>query len=115
MRAHVSFSFFLQLIGYAHLCYASERSEVDPVNRQMVLRTHNVSIFLSFLCIRGKKSTQAEKPLHAFSRFRNEMYRIVNDEVSLHYGVAAIRHGSFSFDFESAIDTLWRLRDYARR
>lgn len=45
MRAYVS-SFFLQLIGYANLCYASERSEVDPVNRQMVLRTHNVSIFL---------------------------------------------------------------------
>ncbi|KYN16976.1 hypothetical protein ALC57_10748 [Trachymyrmex cornetzi] len=34
----------LSLIGYANLCYASERSEVDPVNKQMILRTHNVSI-----------------------------------------------------------------------
>lgn len=31
------------LIGYANLCYASERSEVDPVNRQMILRTHNLT------------------------------------------------------------------------
>ncbi|KYN36321.1 Protein slowmo [Trachymyrmex septentrionalis] len=36
------------LIGYANLCYASERSEVDPVNKQMILRTHNVSICSSF-------------------------------------------------------------------
>jgi len=43
------FSFlFLQLIGYANLCYASERSEVDPVNKQMILRTHNVSICTLF-------------------------------------------------------------------
>lgn len=31
------------LIGYANLCYASERSEVDPVNREMILRTHNLT------------------------------------------------------------------------
>jgi len=47
MRAH-AFFFFLQLIGYANLCYASERSEVDPVNRQMTLRTHNVSTCFLF-------------------------------------------------------------------
>lgn len=49
---------FLQLIGYAHLCYASERSEVDPVNRQMILRTHNVS---TLLFVRK----WAEKPLYS--------------------------------------------------
>jgi len=48
MRAYVFFS-FLQLIGYANLCYASERSEVDPVNRQMILRTHNVSTAFLFI------------------------------------------------------------------
>ncbi|KYM80730.1 Protein slowmo [Atta colombica] len=36
------------LIGYANLCYASERSEVDPVNKQMILRTHN-TIYEKFL------------------------------------------------------------------
>ncbi|KYQ52926.1 hypothetical protein ALC60_08004 [Trachymyrmex zeteki] len=39
----------LYLIGYANLCYASERSEVDPVNKQMILRTHNALYNEKFL------------------------------------------------------------------
>ncbi|KAL2713311.1 protein slowmo [Vespula squamosa] len=29
------------LIGHAKICYASEKSEVDPVSREMVLKTRN--------------------------------------------------------------------------
>ncbi|XP_047367774.1 protein slowmo isoform X3 [Vespa velutina] len=31
------------LIGHAKICYASEKSEVDPVSREMVLKTRNFS------------------------------------------------------------------------
>ncbi|XP_043467242.1 protein slowmo [Leptopilina heterotoma] len=31
------------IIGHANICYASERSEVDPTNREMVLRTRNLT------------------------------------------------------------------------
>lgn len=33
------------LIGDANICYASERSEVDPANRQMVLKTRNLTFY----------------------------------------------------------------------
>ncbi|XP_035727573.1 protein slowmo-like isoform X1 [Vespa mandarinia] len=31
------------LIGHAKICYASEKSEVDPVSREMVLKTRNLT------------------------------------------------------------------------
>ncbi|XP_015177087.1 PREDICTED: protein slowmo [Polistes dominula] len=31
------------LIGHAKICYASEKSEVDPVNREMTLKTRNLT------------------------------------------------------------------------
>ncbi|XP_014606895.1 PREDICTED: protein slowmo [Polistes canadensis] len=31
------------LIGHAKICYASEKSEVDPVNREMILKTRNLT------------------------------------------------------------------------
>ncbi|KAG7188732.1 hypothetical protein KM043_008352 [Ampulex compressa] len=31
------------LIGHANICYASERSEVDPTNKEMVLKTRNLT------------------------------------------------------------------------
>lgn len=35
--------FTLQLIGTAKICYASEKSEVNPQHRQMTLKTRNLS------------------------------------------------------------------------
>lgn len=42
------FSLNLQFIGTPKVCYASERSVVDPIERQMTLKTTNVT-FGSFL------------------------------------------------------------------
>jgi len=61
------FFFFLQLIGYANLCYASERSEVDPVNREMILKTHNVSILFLFHLLSATK--RAVKLSHFATRY----------------------------------------------
>jgi len=33
-----------QIVGSTSVCYASERSEVNPSTRQMTLKTRNVSI-----------------------------------------------------------------------
>ncbi|XP_015584733.1 protein slowmo isoform X1 [Cephus cinctus] len=38
------------LIGHASVCYASERSEVDPTNRQMVLKTRNLT-FCNYIAV----------------------------------------------------------------
>lgn len=35
---------FFQIVGSTSVCYASERSEVNPSTRQMILKTRNVSI-----------------------------------------------------------------------
>lgn len=35
--------FFLQIIGSANVCYASEKSQVHPSLRQMILRTVNIT------------------------------------------------------------------------
>lgn len=32
-----------QIIGHAKECYASERSEVNPASKEMILKTRNVS------------------------------------------------------------------------
>jgi hypothetical protein len=45
---HQRFNFYSQIIGTPKVCYASERSVVDPNERQMTLKTTNVT-FGSFL------------------------------------------------------------------
>jgi PRELI-like family len=51
MKCDVTFLFsLLQIIGTPKVCYASERSTVDPNERQMTLKTTNVT-FGSFLSV----------------------------------------------------------------
>ncbi|XP_033207605.1 protein slowmo isoform X1 [Belonocnema kinseyi] len=38
------------LIGHASICYASERSEVDPNNREMILKTRNLT-FCNYIAV----------------------------------------------------------------
>jgi hypothetical protein len=49
MNCTTSMSWFLfQIVGSTNVCYASEHSEVNPVTRQMILKTRNVSITVLF-------------------------------------------------------------------
>lgn len=47
MRYSLKWNFFIfyfqQIIGTAKICYASEKSEVDPTNKHMSLKTQNLT------------------------------------------------------------------------